>query len=66
MAPISQLDTTLSNSNSNLELLSQVGIGDHNELDACLGVRGCLYSPEGVPRHHTIQPTLIYDQDVGF
>jgi hypothetical protein len=49
MALISQLDTTLSNSNSNLELLSHVGIGDLNELDACPGVRGCLYSPEGVP-----------------
>jgi hypothetical protein len=43
MAPMSQLDTTLSNSNSNLELLSQVGIGDQNELDACPGVRGAAY-----------------------
>jgi hypothetical protein len=28
------------------------------------GSGGCLYSPEEVPRHHTIQPTLIYGQDV--
>jgi hypothetical protein len=26
-----------------------------------LGSGGCLYSAEGVPRYHTIQPTLIYD-----
>jgi hypothetical protein len=43
MALISQLDTTLSNSNSNLELLSQVGIGDQNVLDACPRVRGAAY-----------------------
>jgi hypothetical protein len=40
---ISQLDTTLSNSNSNLELLSQLDIGDKNELDAYPGVRGAAY-----------------------
>jgi hypothetical protein len=28
------------------------------------GSGGCLYSPEEVPRHHTIQPTLTYSQDV--
>jgi hypothetical protein len=28
------------------------------------GSGGCLYSPEEVPRHHTIQLTLIYGQDV--